>query len=195
MSNLVLKADDISIKNDEKYDSITITGADSLISYETVSEVIESLNVHGQFIIKYTGKVADSENELKLSGLLSVSTSESDTDGTFVVSGVKPDLSAGGQRRIKRKIPDFKSILAETDNVELLDDDALLKEEDLIKPSMNEAEECGPKAQKKACKNCSCGLKEVEEADAISNSKDVTPAVIDTTTAKSSCGSVSYFIV
>lgn len=211
MSSLVLNAADTFIKSDERYDSITIIAEDALISYERILEISESLNVHGTFTIKYSTKVADAENELKLAGFISVVTADDADANEVVVSGIKPDLSASGQRRIKRKIPpvvaDLKSLLSENGSVELLDDSALLKEEDLVKPlvNTNDAEACGPQAKKKACKNCSCGLKEVEEAAAanaesateISNSNSNSNSnakFIDTSTAKSSCGSVRLIL-
>eukprot|EP01090_Pellita_catalonica_P014963 TRINITY_DN3929_c0_g1_i1.p1 TRINITY_DN3929_c0_g1~~TRINITY_DN3929_c0_g1_i1.p1 ORF type:complete len:277 (+),score=62.24 TRINITY_DN3929_c0_g1_i1:65-895(+) len=73
-----------------------------------------------------------------------------------------------------------------TVEVDLMDEDALLADEDLITPSivsvdMNDDCDFGTGATKKACKNCSCGRAEIEKSDT---------GVVDTTKApQSSCGS------
>jgi len=65
------------------------------------------------------------------------------------------------------------------DTVELVDDETLLAEEDLAKPDPASLRVCGTTGKKKACKDCSCGLKE-ELADG----KEPT-----TKSVTSSCGS------
>ncbi|POW08311.1 hypothetical protein PSTT_07617, partial [Puccinia striiformis] len=50
-----------------------------------------------------------------------------------------------------------------TNETELIDDTSLLTEEDLKKPeNIITSEDCNPKKAKKACKNCTCGLRELE---------------------------------
>ncbi|KAG0141798.1 hypothetical protein CROQUDRAFT_663385 [Cronartium quercuum f. sp. fusiforme G11] len=50
-----------------------------------------------------------------------------------------------------------------TPDVELIDESSLLTEEDLAaKPTTNGEVVCNPKKVKKACKNCTCGLRELE---------------------------------
>lgn len=65
---------------------------------------------------------------------------------------------------------------------DLIDDDELLDEQDKMKPKAEDLRVCATTKQRKACANCSCGLKEElekEEMDKIrSNSQNV----------KSSCG-------
>jgi hypothetical protein len=49
---------------------------------------------------------------------------------------------------------------------ELMDEDELLDSSDAALPPKAGADACTPQTRKKACANCSCGLKEVEEAKA-----------------------------
>ncbi|RKO93495.1 cytokine-induced anti-apoptosis inhibitor 1, Fe-S biogenesis-domain-containing protein [Blyttiomyces helicus] len=51
----------------------------------------------------------------------------------------------------------------EDEDEDLIDEDELIDEMDLVKPVL---EECGVPGKKKACKNCSCGLAELEAAEA-----------------------------
>jgi len=65
------------------------------------------------------------------------------------------------------------------DTVELVDDQSLLAEEDLIKPDPASLRVCGTTGKRKACKDCSCGLREELSAGKEPTTKSVT----------SSCGS------
>ncbi|GIX76377.1 anamorsin homolog [Caerostris darwini] len=51
------------------------------------------------------------------------------------------------------------------ENVELIDEDDLLDEEDLKKPDPSTLKVCATTKQRKACKNCSCGLAEELEQE------------------------------
>ena len=191
-----LSLDDFKVDPEVKYSHVTISSESTLVSHEKISEIMACLEVHGKITIKYQGgvKASDAETEMKLCGLLSVVSKEEEVEGeTVVVEGIKPNLSSGAAQRrpIKRPSKDaLKAFLTSEPTKELVNDSNLLKEEDLIKPIVSgEGEECGPKAKKKACKNCSCGLKEVEEAEVAAATEDK-EQIIDTTNAKSSCGSV-----
>jgi len=65
------------------------------------------------------------------------------------------------------------------DTVELIDEDTLLDEADLVKPDPKSLRVCGTTGKRKACKDCSCGLKEELDAGKEPTQKSVT----------SSCGS------
>lgn len=122
------------------------------------------------------------QSKLQLQGFLDISV----TDGEL--SARKPDLSQGAAvRRPRRNVADI--LAASGADVKTLSDAELLKEEDLIKPTV-EAVDCSPAAlgKKKACKNCSCGLKEAEEE------AEASGKVLETSAAKSACGNVSFLM-
>ena len=78
--------------------------------------------------------------------------------------------------------------LGEIDDNDLIDENALLEEEDLKKP---EPMVCGVPSdgeakKRRACKNCTCGLAEQLESETASQAANQ---------VKSSCGSVSNYIL
>jgi hypothetical protein len=79
---------------------------------------------------------------------------------------------------------------------DLIDEDALLDEEDRARP-LPYTVACGPDSdgtakKKKACKNCSCGLAEIEAAEEAAATDAAAPPSTKEM-PKSSCGSVSQF--
>eukprot|EP00088_Acartia_fossae_P017528 TRINITY_DN1997_c0_g1_i7.p1 TRINITY_DN1997_c0_g1~~TRINITY_DN1997_c0_g1_i7.p1 ORF type:complete len:290 (-),score=53.96 TRINITY_DN1997_c0_g1_i7:296-1165(-) len=67
----------------------------------------------------------------------------------------------------------------EDETVELIDEDTLLDESDLVKPDPKSLRVCGTTGKRKACKDCSCGLREELDAGKEPTKKSFT----------SSCGS------
>jgi anamorsin len=200
-----LPLEGFKIDPEVKYSNVMILSESTLLTHERISEIMSCLEIHGKITIKYERDVksSDAETEMKLCGLLSVELKEVNEGGATVVEGIKPDLSSGAAQRrpIKRPSKDaLKAFLSSEPTNDLINDSNLLKEEDLMNPAgVGEGEECGPKAKKKACKNCSCGLKEVEEAAEATekggqDEQEQEQSVIDTTNVKSSCGSVRNFI-
>lgn len=190
--------EDFKITDWEKFASVDIYSNDTLVSHEKMTEILACLEAHAKITVNYSKPVDrnEAETELKLSGILSVTSIESSGGAGIKVEGINPDLSKGtGIRRPLKSKAALKAFLSsESTSAGLIDDSSLLKEEDFVKSSAatglesaGGGEECGPQAKKKACKNCSCGLKEVEEQEAASSSENT---VIDTINAKSSCGSV-----
>lgn len=183
------------VASSEEYDQLLII-SNALVTFSYLSKVLKCLKPHSKISIKYVKggesviSSTEAETEMKLCGLISVVVNACEGDELFEISGNKPNSSQGVRRPQKSKDVLKSIISAPTDSasVRLLDDSDLLKDEDLVRNSPNEsAEECGPQAKKKACKNCSCGLKEVEEQAQQLTSE---PVVVDTANAKSSCGSV-----
>lgn len=59
-----------------------------------------------------------------------------------------------------------------TDTPPTIDESTLLKEEDLARPTLIKREDCDVKTTRRACKNCTCGLREVllQEKDDLAES-------------------------
>jgi len=144
-------------------------------------------------------------SELKLSGFIDVSKSDciwntnetGDSTSAMIIAhtpqfkvgssaklsfGKKKSLDSSSNKAEAKKIWSLSAMDMNDDDVELINDDDLLDEEDLIKPSADSLKrDCGtgPNKPKKACKDCSCGLAEELEAGNTPKPK----------TVESSCGS------
>lgn len=105
----------------------------------------------------------------------------------YLVTANKPNHEVGASRLLSfakpAAVPAPASVWTlddlEDDTVELLDDKTLLSEEDLVKPDPTSLRVCGTTGKRKACKDCSCGLREELDAGNEVKKKDFT----------SSCGS------
>lgn len=109
------------------------------------------------------------------------------SDKLYMWKGKKPQFEVGSAKLLSfAKKPEVKKPSGvwtlddmEDDTVELIDENTLLEEEDLVKPDPTTLRVCGTTGKRKACKDCSCGLRE-ELADG----KEIT-----TKSVTSSCGS------
>ncbi|KAK7082324.1 Anamorsin [Halocaridina rubra] len=155
----------------------------------------------GGTLIARTIDSSSTQSELKLSGFTSVSepkdASLTDEQKRNVVSRVveitcqKPNFEVGSAMKLslgKALAPKTSEtgtwkIDLDDDDVDLEDPDDLLTEEDLIRPDPASLKVCGTTGQRKACKNCVCGLKEELEAD------DIKKVEENKKNFKSSCGS------
>merc|ERR1719347_1815003 len=107
----------------------------------------------------------------------------------YLVAGNKPNHEVGASRLLSfaKPVPAPAKQPAsvwtlddiEDDSVELVDDKTLLSEEDLVKPDPATLRVCGTTGKRKACKDCSCSLREELDAGNEVKKKDFT----------SSCGS------
>ena len=111
----------------------------------------------------------------------------------YVVSATKPNHEVGASRLLsfaKPAAPVAPAVTApaasvwtlediDDDTVELMDDSTLLTEEDMVKPDPASLRVCGTTGKRKACKDCSCGLREELDSGKEIKKKDFT----------SSCGS------
>ena len=122
---------------------------------------------------------------LKLSGFVDVFSPR-----TNVVSGSKPTFAPGSSMKLqtgpKKWTLDVGSNQGEDE--EMIDEDALLDEEDRKKPSSESLRVCSTTGKRKACANCSCGLKDELEQEASDGiQKNIQTALEQP--SKSSCGS------
>jgi len=151
-------------------------------SFEEVCASVELQSSFGNFaeilaaLVQPGGKVRVSQigasdaikADLTMAGLIDVS------ENGALVEGLKPSFSSNG---VSLKNGDANSkaavwkLMANDFNdasYELADEDALLANDEAPQKAV-EASECGPdgpeEAKKRACKNCSCGLKEIQEAE------------------------------
>ena len=89
--------------------------------------------------------------------------------------------SRGGNAEKKAKLWQLTSAAEAGPSI---DSDSLLTEEDLRRPDVVQRPDCDVKRTRRACKNCTCGLREVllEKAD------DIAPLAAGTGSFTSSCG-------
>ena len=105
----------------------------------------------------------------------------------YCVTGAKPNFEVGASRLLSFAKPAPVAPAADVwtlediddDTVELMDDTTLLSQEDLVKPDPATLRVCGTTGERKACKDCSCGLAEELDSGKEPTKKDFT----------SSCGS------
>lgn len=95
----------------------------------------------------------------------------------------KPEAERSGDlviHRCRRNAPPTAPVSVPLSTAQLVDEDALLQEEDLVKPTG--ATGCNIQVKKRACKNCTCGLAAMAAEEEAAASIPV----------KSSCGSVLH---
>ena len=166
-------------------------------SLSVLGEALRILKPGGTFTVRTTDS-ASSQSNLKLAGFASVSepkdaslTDEQKKNVVVPVSEiicVKPNFEVGSAMKLsfapaKPQTANTWSINLTDDDVDLAEPDDLLTEEDLIRPDPATLKVCGTTGQRKACKNCVCGLK--EELDA----EDQKKVEENKKNFKSSCGS------
>ncbi|KAI7936095.1 hypothetical protein MJO28_015997 [Puccinia striiformis f. sp. tritici] len=125
--------------------------------------ILPSLKPSGKLTWTTQSDLSVIESALKQSsGMVDVQL-VSGPDGSQLVTATK---SASNSVTINLPKKSTKASLwsfSTTNETELIDDTSLLTEEDLKKPeNIITSEDCNPKKAKKACKNCTCGLRELE---------------------------------
>ena len=162
---------------------------------ETLANYLKLLKPKG-FLIAFDKEPSSLESELKLSGFQNIV--RDGTSSVLVLSAEKPNFEVGGTRKLK-----FASKANTTENNEtkpkvwqfsandiqeddLINTDDLLDETDILKPVVMDKFDCGTSkdGKKKACKNCSCGLAEELENEALGKQKKNQESNF-----KSACGS------
>lgn len=147
------------------------------------SKILNYLSPGGTLIVyqvpEDTSAVQSLISTLKLSGFVDVISPR-----TNIVSGSKPTFAAGSSMKLQAKT----WLLDANEDDEMIDEDALLDEEDRKKPSSESLRVCSTTGKRKACANCSCGLaQELEQEASDGIEKNIQTALEQPT--KSSCGS------
>ncbi|KAJ9089714.1 Anamorsin [Entomophthora muscae] len=161
-----------------KYDHIFVglTPYDSELSPANLKQLISSLKPSGKIVYQVSAnqeKANELESHFKLAGYIAVNSEVSNNDSSlFKFEACKPAYEVGASMKLsfkKKSVDNSKVSLWEAAEDELLNEDDLLEEEDFSKPTKDSLAkpDCGPAAKKKACKNCSCGLAEIEAAEAL----------------------------
>lgn len=127
--------------------------------------ILPSLKPLGNLTWATHSALSDIVSALKKSSVVNDVQMVSGPDGAQLVSATK-SASASNSVTINLPKKTTKASLWSftTADTELIDDSSLLTEEDLQKPNTTTTEDCNPKKAKKACKNCTCGLRELELA-------------------------------
>jgi len=140
--------------------------------------LFDALAPNGRLDVVRKKNTNDDDDEvmraMTLEGFLDVSAREELEEGgdAFVVfSGTKPGWERGAKFTLKKKKKNETKTNENNDNnkngwededeEELIDEDALLTEEDKERPNKESAAGCPP--TRKPCKDCTCGRKEEEE--------------------------------
>jgi len=155
------------------------TASTSSTSSSILRPLFDALAPNGRLDVHRKKNTNDDDDDevmraMTLEGFLDVSAREELEEGgdAFVVfSGTKPGWERGAKFTLeKKKKKNAKTNETNDDNVngwededeeELIDEDALLTEEDKERPNKESAAGCPP--TRKPCKDCTCGRKEEEE--------------------------------
>lgn len=163
-----------------------------------ISEVSDDLMAHLYRVVVPNGKVviegiSDREkgqiiaNEMKILGFVDIMAAKDPASGERFVVCQKPNIIIGNTAKIN--IVGSESWKMDTNELaddDLIDESSLLNDGIVVQAEQFDCGE-GSAGKKRACKNCSCGLAEieaVEEAKARAEGRDV-----QTVTKTSSCGS------
>ncbi|XP_022704970.1 anamorsin homolog [Varroa jacobsoni] len=189
---------DVNVENVEVYETrrdsfeVVFVGAVSprmAVTFDDWIKIYESLKPSGKIVL--TGKCdASALRQLKLMGFVNISGVQ-EVDGALQVTGERPNFKSGSRVQLKIDAGNLSDGSAENtrkiwmldadDKDDIVDEDALLEEEDKQKPN-NADLKCATTGKKKACKNCTCGLAEELDKEA-----QMRKAAIEQ--PKSSCGS------
>jgi hypothetical protein len=177
---------------------LSVDGAEN--DSDTLAKYLKLLKPKGFLIAFDKLTVNNLEIELKLNGYLNLHREQSDSVQYFYAE--KPNFEVGQTRKLKfaskvveqqqqkqpqqqQKMWQFSADDVQEDD--LINTDDLLDELDLKKPVQLDNFDCGTskEGKKKACKNCSCGLAEELENEAL----DKQNKNVQSSNFKSACGS------
>ncbi len=159
----------------EHYDNVILarTDKESIDGLVAVLGLLMDALKKGKSIHVSQGDVGSLEREAILYGF---AVNGDGTDGMLLT---KPESTASVPLRMKRKNPSEKAAKLRAklnaNAAVTIDENTLLSADDLVKPIIQPAE-CAPTdgKRRKACKDCTCGLRELEEAEIANQGKPVT---------------------
>ncbi|XP_046910693.2 cytokine induced apoptosis inhibitor 1 [Dermatophagoides farinae] len=171
-SKLTIAINDLPSEK-EAYDAIFTV--EQSFTDEQLKHLYKLLKPRSKFVIVRSRQVSNLTFLIKSNGFV-VDRNEQD-----LILAHKPEYEIGSAVEIDTK-KIWTLAADEITDGDLIDDDELLDEQDKMKPKAEDLRVCATTKQRKACANCSCGLKEElekSEMDKIrSNSQNL----------KSSCG-------
>lgn len=150
------------------------SSAPYLHSDDNLAEILKIIKPNGHFLL--WEKTADRSLEklksaLTLSGFTNITLLQ-EKDNIVQIKCQKPNFEVGKSSRLplsfakkgpKQDVSKVWTLSDMSDEVEIIDSDALLGEDDLIRPDLSAIKtDCGTSkaGKRKACKGCTCGLKE-----------------------------------
>lgn len=157
---------------------ISVIKTVDLITEDLLEEFGRILKPGGNILFQMPLASSDNSNEqqstlerkLLFAGFLDVQALETkaflqiESAHYLTVKGKKASWKAGSSFSLKNNTKTVPKIqLQLDDDSDLIDEDSLLTEEDLKKPQLPVAGDCGVGSTRKACKNCTCGRAEEEE--------------------------------
>ena len=174
---------------DDSHNDIKILG---------ISEVTDDLMAHLYRVVVPNGKVvvegvSDRErgqivaNEMKILGFVDIMAAKDPASGERFVVCQKPNIIIGNKAKIS--IAGSESWKVDTNDLadeDLIDESSLLNDGIVVQSEQFDCGE-GSAGKKRACKNCSCGLAEVEAAEETKARAE--GREVQTVTKTSSCGS------
>ena len=198
VQDLMKSAESVAVRNfddnlasdGKKYDLIRSGDLDSekqVISDEKALEISKILNPNGKLQIKKSGNedctIQATISNLKLAGFVDIIETMDAIEASVpsYVTGSKVQLSfaaAPSSQSNGQKVWQLDDA-----EEEMIDDNELLDEDDLKKPDPASLKVCASTGKRKACTNCSCGLADELENEALDKIKQ------NSQNAKSSCGS------
>ncbi|KAK5642235.1 hypothetical protein RI129_008402 [Pyrocoelia pectoralis] len=173
-TNVTFKSCNEIDKDSATFDAV-ISGPKQPYTENIFKGIYNRLKPGAPYII-FEQNVPEIDFYLKTNGFINVEVRQNE------IRSFKPTYEVGSSRKLNLK-PAVWKIDDFDDDDEMINQDDLLDEEDFKKPDQASLRVCGTTGKRKACKDCSCGLAEELDAEALSK------IPVNSAEAKSSCGS------
>ncbi|GAM20811.1 hypothetical protein SAMD00019534_039860 [Acytostelium subglobosum LB1] len=165
-------------------DRIVVVSGANITSLQSLSSALKD----GGLLAVYQSTPQNLTLDLLCNGFVDVTSS--DYNGLALTCAAKPDWNTGASQSVNI-VPQSAGWGNVGNNDARIDESELLSEADKnVKPSTT-LEDCGVGSKKKACKNCTCGLAEMEAAGEEAPKPKLTKEMIENPGVNSNCGSCS----